>query len=209
MKNSTNKITREARLVVAFMSLAFTVLLWAIYTNATLGDAYGALVLAIACAFISGVSVFIITSELRDIQSRKTRAMLNKFHTQQVNELSSAIVKLETDNARQARQSFDIIAELANEIDGLRASVAQKENALANTRAMRDKNATQANELRAELEKIKEQMTVKHREEVMGIREALDYGDDYTYSASTALLLGTLDQGEIVRGETRYPLRNK
>ena len=45
---------------------------------------------------------------------------------------------------------------------------------------------------------------------VMDIREALDYGaTSFTYSASAALLLGTLDQAFIHNYETVYPLRNK
>ena len=135
MKTTANKITREARLVVAFISLASIGLLWAIYKNAQLGDAYGALVLASTVGALGALVAYIITTELRDIQSRKTRKTLNKYHTQQVTELSDVITKLERDNARLAHNSFDTIEKLCSEIDALKLSLetaTQNENGLLN-----------------------------------------------------------------------------
>ena len=198
------QIRKETWLVLAFISVGIVCLLWAIHANAVIGDAYAALVLALVLVTLGALGSFIVTTELRDNMSRNSRAIIHALHAQQVNALRDDANKLERENARLAHGSFDTIEKLSNEIDELRELVAQKDNALANTRAMRDKNATLANELRAEI--------VRLQNGVMDIRETLDYtlvNDEYTHSASTAFALGTLDLAYIVNGETRYPLQNR
>jgi hypothetical protein len=194
------QIRKEARLVVAFMSLGIACLLWAIHANAVIGDAYAALVLALVVCALGALVAYIVTTEIRDNLSRNSRAIIHALNAQQVNEL-----RAELNAAQCMRDEYaETLSSVIGERDGLRVVVTQKENALANTRAMRDKNATLANELRAEI--------VRLQNGVMDIRETLDYtlvNDEYTHSASTAFALGTLDSAYTVNGETRYPLRNK
>jgi hypothetical protein len=200
MNAKAKKIRNEARLVVAFISVGIVCLLWAIHANAVIGDAYAAFVLALVVCALGALVAYIITTELRDNLSRNSRAIIHALHAQQVNEL-----RAELDAVQCMRDEYaETLSSVIGERDGLRVVVAQKENALANTRAMRDKNATQANELRAEITRL--------QNSVMDIRETLDYtliNDEYTHSASTAFALGTLDSAYTVNGETRYPLRNK
>jgi hypothetical protein len=200
MNTQAKKIRKEARLVVAFISLGIVCLLWAIHANAVIGDAYGALVLASTVCALGALVAYIVTTEIRDNLSRNSRAIIHALHAQQLNELRAEL------NAVQCMRDeyAETLSSVIGERDGLRVVVAQKENALANTRAMRDKNATLANELRAEITRL--------QNSVMDIRETLDYtlvNDEYTHSASTAFALGTLDSAYTVNGETRYPLRNK
>ena len=263
VKTTANKITREARLVVAFISLASIGLLWAIYKNAQLGDAYGALVLASTVGALGALVAYIITTELRDIQSRKTRKMLNKYHTQQVNELSDAIAKLETENARLARSSFNTIETLCSEIDALKLSLetaSLNENGLLNlvrlaclytvenaqqgaidervTRYESERYEQMASDLNAFAivdsgELTNDRLTwyaqafhngegvglgdsVKRDELLERAQYAIDGGDlveqvaTYTYSATDALILGTLDKAYTITNEygreTVYPL---
>jgi hypothetical protein len=200
MNTQAKKIRNEARLVVAFISVGIVCLLWAIHANAVIGDAYAAFVLALTVCALGALGSFIVTTELRDNLSRNSRAIILALHAQQMNEL-----RAELDAVHCMRDEYaETLSSVIGERDGLRVVVSQKENALANTRAMRDKNATLANELRAEITRLKNS--------VMDIRETLDYtlvNDEYTHSASTAFALGTLDLAYIVDNETRYPLRNK
>jgi len=105
-----NTITREARATCAILAIGILALLWAIQVDASLGDDYGALVLACALATISALGAFIVTSELRDNNAKQLRARMNYLHTQQVNTLSNAIAKLETDYS-ELSQSYRMTAD--------------------------------------------------------------------------------------------------
>jgi hypothetical protein len=217
------------------MSLAFIGLLWAIYANAQLGDAYGALVLAIACAFISGVSVYVITTELRDIQSRKTRKTLNKYHTQQVNELSDAIVKLETQLRNANETQRDTVARFAHARQLLAETgldLVEHEQADAYTDKLHTLNhalwafgyamVEDSDLLNGAWDTLRgidaTQLTPTQKAEAFAEYVLFIYSDepeftittpaklDYTYSASTAFMVGTLDKAYLVGNETRYPL---
>ena len=129
MKTTANKITREARIVVALLIASVPILAWWITEAGKLGDIYGQIVLIGALVFISAIGSYIVTSELSDYNAKQLRARMSRLHTQQVNTLSEAIAKLETQN------------------------------------------------------------------------------DNYTHSASTALMIGTLDKAyTLANGETVYPL---
>lgn len=263
MKTTANKITREARIVVALLIASAFVLAWWITEAGKLGDTYGQLVLIGALVFISAIGSYIVTSELRDIQSRKTRKMLNKYHTQQVNELSDAIAKLETENARNARSSFNTIETLCSEIDALKLSLetaSLNENGLLNlvrlaclytienaqqgaidervTRYESERYEQMASDLNAFAivdsgELTNDRLTwyaqafhngegvglgdsVKRDELLERAQYAIDGGDlveqvaTYTYSATDALILGTLDKAYTITNEygreTVYPL---
>lgn len=101
--NTYRTLTREARAVCAILAISILALLWAIQVDASIGDDYGALVLAIALGVIVAIGALIITSELRDNNAKQLRARMSRLHTQQINKLSDAIVKLETqrDNLSQ------------------------------------------------------------------------------------------------------------
>jgi hypothetical protein len=265
MKTSANKITREARIVVALLIASAFVLAWWITEAGKLGDTYGQLVLIGALVFISATGSYIVTSELRDVQSRKTRKTLNKYHTQQVTQLSDAIYKLERDNARLAHNSFDTIEQLSNEIDALKLSLetaTQNENGLLNLVRLAcyetvegsmnidgikflgseegndDKYEQMVGDLNAcmvidggELsnDRLSWYAQAFHNGEGVGLGDvvkrdrliekanyACDGGDpvidepNYTYSATDALILGTLDKAYTITNEygreTVYPL---
>ena len=186
MNTQAKKIRNEARLVVAFISVGIVCLLWAIHANAVIGDAYAAFVLALTVCALGALGSFIVTTELRDNLSRNSRAIILALHAQQVNALQ-------------------------NENDELRANIGNIENA---RQVWHDEYKTKAHEL-TNLANRYAELRAKHsrlENSVMDIRETLDYtlvNDEYTYSASTAFALGTLDSAYIVNGETRYPLRNK
>jgi len=171
-------LTREARTVCAILVLSILALLWAIQVDASLGDDYGALVLAGALATISALGAFIVTSELRDNNAKQLRARMSRLHTQQVNTLSDAIVKLEN--------RYDTLNDLYNESVITHA---------------RDKSRL---------------VSLREQRDALALRIAIQ-GDidatlcptvtDYTHSASTALMLGTLDKAyALANGETVYPL---
>lgn len=260
MKTTANKITREARIVVALLIASVVVLAWWITEAGKLGDIYGQLVLVGALVFISATGSYIVTSELRDIQSRKTRKTLNKYHTQQVTELSDAIYKLERDNARLAHSSFDAIEKLSGEYDALKLSLETL------TEQNRDTVArfAHARELLAEtgLDLVDHEQADAYSDKLHTLNHALwafgyamvedsdllngawdtlrgideteltdtakaqafadyvvfIYSDEpeftittpakleYTSSASTAFMVGTLDKAYLVGNETRYPL---
>lgn len=180
------QIRKEARIVVAFISLGIACLLWAVHANAVIGDAYAATVLAVVLVTLGALGSFIVTTELRDNMSRNSRAIILALHAQQVTALQ-------------------------NENDELRAHNENTENA---RQVWHDEYKTKAHEL-TNLANRYNELRAKHsrlESSVMDIRETLDYSlvnDEYTHSASTAFALGTLDLAYIVNGETRYPLRNK
>ena len=263
MKTTANKITREARIVVAVVLACIGGLLAGVYINAQRVDAVGALVLASAVGVLGASVAYIITTELRDIQTRKTRNTLNKYHTQQVNELSDAIVKLERDNARLAYNSLENLENLSNEIDALKLSLetaSLNENGLLNlvrlaclytienaqqgaidervTRYESERYEQMASDLNAfaivdggELtnDRLSWYAQAFHNGEGVGLGDsvkrdelleraqyAIDGGDlveqvaTYTYSATDALILGTLDKAYTITNEygreTVYPL---
>jgi hypothetical protein len=108
--NTYRTLTREARAVCVILAIGILALLWAIQVDASLGDDYGALVLAGALATISALGAFVVTSELRDSNAKQLRARMNYLHTQQVNTLSNAIAKLETDY-EELSQSYRMTAD--------------------------------------------------------------------------------------------------
>ena len=95
MNTQAKKIRKEARLVVAFISLGIVCLLWAVHANAVIGDAYGALVLASTVGALGALVAYIITTEIRDNLSRNSRAIIHALNAQQVNELRAELTAVQ------------------------------------------------------------------------------------------------------------------
>jgi hypothetical protein len=203
VKTTANKITREARIVVALLIASVFVLAWWITEAGKLGDTYGQLVLVGALVFISAIGSYIVTSELRDIQSRKTRKMLNKFHTQQVNELSDAIAKLET-QLHNKNSALDTVTRGAYHMAWALCEDYDLRDSCLHT--LHDINKLEVSD-EAKYLKFAETEIEFYAEIDQDGRDVAPVVTDYTYSASTALLLGTLDKAySLANGETRYPL---
>lgn len=243
--NTYRTLTREARAVCAILAIGILALLWAIQVDASIGDDYGALILAGALATISALGAFIVTSELRDDNAKQLRARMSRLHTQQVNTLSDAIVKLETHNDNYARKFAALVidntaTELLNKQLSTIARDVNKGRITANAeyRQLRAQLETvtrgaylmawalcEDNDLRDsclstlhginKLEVSDSAKYLKFAETELQFYSEIDQDGrdvaplvtDYTHSASTALVLGTLDKAySLANGETVYPL---
>ena len=257
-------LTNEARVFLALIVPSIALFSWAIYANAQLGDAVGALVLTVTVCALGALGAVVVTSEVRDNYARVLRNRLHKLHNAQVNTLSDAIAKLERDEAVLSSR-YDTLTDLYNE--SVITHARDKSRLVSLTEQNRDTVArfAHARELLAEtgLDLVEHEQADTYTDKMRILKSALyhfgwalvedsdlyesakfallsihadkltetmsaqvfaDYvldiyaddieptavtpaTSDYTYSASTALLIGTLDKAySLANGETVYPL---
>ena len=195
----------------------------------------GALLVAFG-AISSGVIVGMMKDEQLARVVRGSRYTLNAITAERdelSDKLESALADLRDEVARVRTLSAQVMAD-AEQLDDLRAHNETLGNKCVNYQIQRNRAVNAVDELRNELESVESQLNDSHSREtelrtanralvadLAWARELLardgrdlvehDEADAYadtafTHSASTALLVGTLDRAYVVNGETRYPL---
>ena len=240
MKKHINKITKEARLVVSLLIVSVFVLAYWITEAGKLGDIYGSFVLLGALVFVSATASFIVTDEVRSASFARVRRTISKHNTQQVETLTQRIFTLEAEARHRDAHNLELIDALEfgaiTEI-GLCAIVRSLYKFDAKSSDIR--KHLEAIELQADdgidADDLTRYAYAWHNGEALPYgddlawmenierraSQAIDGGDlvtdikydeqDFTYSASTALMLGTLDKPKQVRTssgwQTVYPVK--
>jgi len=240
MKKQINKITREARLVVSLLVVAVFVLAWWITEAGKLGDTYGSFVLIGALVFVSAMASFIVTDEVRSASFARVRRVIAKHNTQQIETLTQRIFTLEAEARHRDGHSLELVDALefgaiteiglceivrslykfdvksSNIRKHLEAIELQADDGIDNDDLTRYAYAWHNGEALPYGDDLAWMENIERR-----AKYAIDGGDlvtdnkhyeqDFTYSASTALLLGTLDKPKQVRTasgwQTVYPVK--